>query len=66
MPVMSKYKPIGLIPIFNEIPSENYCEDDSFKRLKKAHNYDCTVQAPGHTLYNDSADAILERIPHSF
>ena len=30
--------------------------------MKKAHNYDVTAEAPGHTLYSEAANLILEKI----
>ena len=36
-----------------------------FDPFKKAFNYDVTVEAPGHTLYSESANQILEKIQYS-
>ena len=65
MPIMSNYEPIGLVPIFEDIPEERENENTKVK-YKKAFNYDCTVEAPGHTLYSENCDKILEKIPYSF
>ena len=37
-----------------------------FDPFKKAFNYDVTVEAPGHTLYSESANQILEKIQYSY
>lgn len=66
MKVMSDFPPIGIIPIFDEIP-EDYCKfEQNALKLKKAFNYDCTKEAPGHTAYSDNCNLILDKIPYSF
>lgn len=62
MPFMTKQSPIGLQPIFESIEHD----DDGEKGLKKAFNYDCTIEAPGHMTYMESGGVILEKIPHSY
>lgn len=62
MPMMSKHAPIGLIPIFEAIEDDK----DGTKGLKKAFNYDCTVETPGHMTYMESGGLILAKIPHSY
>lgn len=59
MPVMSKVEPIGLVPMFNEI-------DIKDPKLKKAWNYDVTVECPGHVIYKEGSTQILDRIEYSF
>ena len=60
---MSKYEPIGLVPIFEEMPNEL---QDVKTKYKRAHNYDVTEEAPGHCWYNESAGIILEKIKLSY
>ena len=60
---MSKFNPVGLVPIFEEIPSQI---QDVSSKFKKAHNYDVTVEAPGHTWYSENANLILEKIKLSY
>ena len=50
---MSKYDPIGVIPIFEEIPQDF---ETQLSSMKRAYNWDVTIEAPGHTLYSEAAD----------
>lgn len=61
--LISDYKPIGIIPIFEEMPSEIA---DISSKYKRAHNYDVSEESPGHTLYNEAANLILEKIRQSY
>ena len=54
-----KAQPIGLIPIFEELKKDMQSVLDPYK---KAYNYDVTAEAPGHTLYSEGANLILEKI----
>ena len=62
MPIMSKVEPIGLIPIFEDVPEVKRSEDTSQAKLKKAWNYDVTVECPGHVTYMEGSAQILDRI----
>jgi hypothetical protein len=33
--------------------------------MKKAHNYDCTVEIPGHMKYMEGCNIILDKIPYA-
>ncbi len=59
MSIMSKVEPIGIIPIFEEIENKD-------PKLKKAWNYDVTIECPGHVMYNEGSAQILDRIEYSF
>jgi hypothetical protein len=63
MNMMSKYEPIGLVPIFEDMPTEL---QDIKSQCKRAFNYDCTEEAPGHSEYNEAAKNILEKIKYSY
>eukprot|EP00347_Sterkiella_histriomuscorum_P010579 403375736 len=69
--VMSDIEPIGLIPIFEDVPEvlkTNNLSQEQIKltSLKKAYNYDCTIECPGHMTYSIGANLILEKIKNSF
>ncbi|CDW87868.1 UNKNOWN [Stylonychia lemnae] len=71
MSVMSKFEPIGMIPIFEDVPEYQRTRNMTphaakMSTLKKAHNYDCTVECPGHMTYSVGANLVLEKIPNSF
>lgn len=57
--LISEFKPIGIIPIFEEMPKEIV---DIASPFKRACNYDVSEESPGHTLYNENANLILEKI----
>lgn len=62
MPFLTKQMPIGLQPIFENVEQDN----DGKKGLKKATNFDCTIEIPGHMYYMESGGIILAKIPHSY
>ena len=68
---MSKFEPIGLIPIFEDVPEYKRFKNMTphqakMTTLKKSHNYDCTVECPGHMTYSVNANLVLEKIPNAF
>jgi len=54
-----KAQPIGIMPIFEDLKNDI---QGVFDPLKRAFNYDVSVEAPGHTWYSEGANLILEKI----
>jgi len=63
MNMISKYEPVGLVPIFEEMPTDI---QDVKSPCKRAYNYDVTEEAPGHSEYHEAASVILERVYESY
>ena len=57
---ITSHTPIGLSPIFEE---EQFKDSE---KVKKAYNYDCTLEAPGHMTYMEALDKVLAKIPYSY
>ena len=63
MSMMSKFEPIGMVPIFEDMPTEL---QDIKSLCKRAYNYDVSEEAQGHSEYSENANVILEKIKHSY
>ena len=63
MNMVSKYEPIGLVPIFEDMPTEL---EDVRTLCKRAYNYNVTEEAPGHSEYHEAAKEILEKVKESY
>lgn len=58
---MNGRKPIGLQEILN-----NFEDLNGSKCLKNAHNYDFTIECPGHMTYMKNCNLILEKISYAY
>lgn len=65
MPVMSPtVEPIGMGPILTPLKEENE-KDPTRNNFKVAHNFDCSVEAPGHMTYMETGNLVFEKIPYA-